>query len=460
MAGGQFFFSDKTYLERRKQLMTKVGKGKILLLGNGFSPMNYVDNHYPFRQDSSFLYYVGINLPDLYAVLDCDSGTVTLYGDDLTIDMIIWTGNQPSLSDLAAQSGITSVKPVSQLANDVNSETLYCPPYRGEHTLQLQQYTGVKEINPSHDLIMAIIEQRNIKSDEEIDQLQKAVDLTAQMHDHVMRHAKSGMKEYQLVGLANAFAWSHGCRFSFPPICTINGQTLHNHFYGNTINDGDMVLMDSGLEVESGYCGDMTRTYPVNGKFSERQGALYSIVNKAHDVAAEHSKPGTYYRDVHLEAAKVIATGLVELGWMKGNVDEAVQAGAHTLFFQHGLGHMMGLDVHDMENLGEINVGYDETIQKSKSFGLKSLRLGRKLVEGNVITIEPGLYVIPELIDKFQSEGKFLDFINYDVVNKNKDAGGIRIENDYVVTKEGVAVLGDPSETSIEAIEKIRNTHA
>ncbi len=457
MAGSQFFFPNRTYVERRQGLMDSVKGSKMLLLGNSYSPMNYKDNHYPFRQDSTFLYYIGINLPDLCAVIDSEAGITTLYGDDLTLDMIIWTGNQPSLSELGAQCGITEVKKMSSLKADLNAEVKYLPPYRGEHTLQLQDLLDGQDIVPSMDLIMAIIAQRNIKSEEEIAELDKAVGITARMHTHIMQHAQAGIKEYELVGVANAFAWKHNCQFAFPPICTINGQTLHNHYHGNTLSDGDMLLMDSGVQVESGYCGDMTRTYPVSGKYSSLQASLYTIVNAAHDHAASISKPGVYNRDVHLAAAKVITEGLIAMGWMHGDPDAAVAAGAHTLFFQHGLGHMMGLDVHDMENLGEINVGYDETIQKSTEFGLKSLRLGRQLREGNVITIEPGLYVIPELIDKFQSENKFSEYINYSEVNKYRDAGGIRIENDYVVRAHGVAALGSPDGTSVTETESLMN---
>jgi len=455
MAGLNFFFPQMTYTNRRQDLIDNVKESQLLLIGNTYSPMNYKDNHYPFRQDSTFLYYVGINLPDLCAIIDTDTGVITLYGDDLTMDMIIWTGNQPSLAELGGRSGITEIKKLSALKNDINENVKYLPPYRGEHTLLLQDLLSGNEIIPSMDFIMAVIEQRNIKSEEEIAELDNAVGITSRMHTHVMQHARDGMKEYELVGIANAFAWSHNCQFSFPPICTINGHTLHNHYHGNTMRDGDMVLMDSGVQMESGYCGDMTRTYPVSGKYSSLQASLYNIVNDAHNHAVSISKPDVYYRDVHLAAAKIITQGLVAMGWMQGDVDAAVAAGAHTLFFQHGLGHMMGLDVHDMENLGEVNVGYDETIQKSTEFGLKSLRLGRKLQDGNVITIEPGLYVIPELIDKFQSENKFSSFINYSEVNKYRDAGGIRIENDYVVRAGGIEVLGSPDGTSVAEVEAL-----
>lgn len=454
MSDSKFFFSSDTYINRRKLLMENVPNSKMFLLGNSYSPMNYKDNHYPFRQDSTFLYYIGINLPDLCAIIDSHTGETTLYGDDNTVDMIIWTGSQPLMSELGERSGITMVKPLSALQDDLNAETKCLPPYRGAHTVVYQKLFSEK-VEPSMDFIMAVIEQRNIKSEEEITQLDKAVNITARMHTHTMQHAQAGMKEYQLVGIANAFAWDHNCQFSFPPISTINGQTLHNLYYGNTINEGDMILFDSGVQIESGYCGDMTRTYPVSGKFNDLQATLYNIVEDAHTHAVSMSKPGVFYKDVHLSASKIIAQGLINMGLMIGDPEEIVAAGAHTLFFQHGLGHMMGLDVHDMENLGEENVGYDAKINKSTEFGLKSLRLGRQLQEGNVITIEPGLYIIPELIDKFQSEGKFENFINYYELNKYRSAGGIRIENDYVVREDGIEVLGSPDGTSVQEIEAL-----
>lgn len=456
MAGNQFFFDTSVYTKRREVLSKSIKKGQILLLGNSFSPMNYKDNYYPFRQDSSFIYYIGINLPDLCAIIDLDKNKTTLYGDDVTIDMIIWTGNQPSLSSLGSKVGIKKVKPLSALKNDLKKKVHYFPPYRSQHAELLKDLLGTKKIKPSKKLISAAVAQRNKKSSEEIEQLEKAVFLTSRMHDHVMLNAKRGMKEYELVGLASKFAFENNARFSFPPICTTNGQTLHNHYYGNTLKSSDTILFDSGLEIESTYCGDMTRCFPVGKRFSSIQKQLYKIVAEAHDVAVEHSKPGVHYKDVHLHSSRAIAKGLIEMGWMKGDPDEAVSQGAHSLFFQHGLGHMMGLDVHDMENLGEDKVGYDSTVKRSKQFGLRSLRLGKALEENYVITIEPGLYVIPELIDKFQGEKLFKDFINYDVVNKHRDAGGYRIENDYVVEESGVRALGEPMDFDVETVERFR----
>lgn len=455
MKVNEFAFSQEVYTSRRKSLMDRLPVSQILLIGNNYSSMNYRDNHYPFIQDSNFLYYIGMDIPGLSVIIDSNTGNTTLYGNDIDIDMIIWTGNQPSLKELGERCGITQIKAKSSLKSDIRTGIKYLPTYRSDHELQYQDLLSGATITPSLDLILAIIEQRNIKSEAELVQLDKAVDITSRLHTHLMINAKDGMKEYELVGVAKSFVSAHNCGLSFPPICTINGQTLHNHYHGNTMKNGDLLLMDCGARLANGYSGDMTRTYPVSGKFTTRQSDLYSIVNDAHDRAVEMSKPDIYYKDVHLAASKTIVEGLIDLGWMKGDPDEAVAEGAHTLFFQHGLGHMMGLDVHDMENLGEEYVGYDATISKSTEFGLKSLRLGRQLKEGNVITIEPGLYIIPELIDKFQSEGKFENFINYAVVNENRDAGGIRIENDYVVRSSGVEALGNPDGTSVEEVESI-----
>ncbi len=452
-----FFFPQKTYVDRRQQLMKSVKGGKILLLGNNESSRNYKDNWYPYRQDSSFLYYAGINLPGLALIIDCDGGEATLYGNNPSIDDIIWMGNQPSLEELASKVGIENVKPFHQLFLDVYHDMHYLPPYRPEHILMLEELLHLVELKPSDKLVSSIIAQRNIKSKEELEQLDQACTISAKMHKTVMQKAKPGMYEYELVGLASKVAMEHGGDFSFPPILTINGQTLHNHAHHNKIKKGDMILFDGGVEVSSGYCGDMTRTFPADKKYGSLQKNLYKIVHNAYTTARKMSKPGVYYQQVHLAAAKEITKGLKALGWMKGDVNAAVKAGAHALFFQHGLGHMLGLDVHDMENLGEENVGYDSTIKKSKQFGLRSLRLGRKLKEGFVLTIEPGLYVIPELIDKFEAEKKHLSFLNYNEINKYRDAGGIRIEDDFVVTKTGVRQLGDPLVTDVNEVEKLRN---
>ena len=333
---------------------------------------------------------------------------------------------------------------------------MYLPPYRSAHTIKLETYCDIKEINPSLKLIHAIVRQRNIKSAEEINYLHKASTYTANMHKVVMQFAKAGMSEYELVAQASKVALSKNAAWSFTPILTVNGQTLHNHNYGNTLKEGDLLLFDGGIEHSSGYAGDMTRTFPVSSKFTSQQKDIYNVVKAAHDIAIPASKPGVYYKDVHLLSCLEIAKGLTDIGLMKGDPEEAVEEGAHALFFPHGLGHMIGLDVHDMENLGENFVGYDDTIRKSTEFGLKSLRLARPLQTGNAITIEPGIYMIPQLIEKWQAEGIHAEFLNFDVINKYRDFGGIRIENDFVIEEQGAVLLGDALVYDAESVEALR----
>lgn len=452
-------FNQQTYIQRRNTLMKNLGKGSILLLGNRESSINFADNWYPFRQDSTFLYYAGLNLPDISILLDCAKGEATLFGDELNIDDIIWTGPLPSLKELAESVGIKNVLPSLQLQNYIDKTAHFLPPYKPEHILKLSELFGSRcdsELKSSEALIEAIVAQRNIKSEEEIQSLHEACNFTKNMHYELMSKAKEGMYEYELVSMAKAYGASNNVNFSFLPICTTRGHVLHNHSYGNKINNGDMVLFDGGLESSLLYAGDMTRTFPVNNTFSNIQRDLYQIVLNAQKKAISVSKIGVRFLDVHLAAAEILMEGLTSLGICKGDPKEAVKKGAHTMFFQCGLGHLMGLDVHDMENLGEQYVGYGKGMVKSKEFGLKSLRLGRPLEEGYVITIEPGIYIIPELIDKFHSENKFTDFINYSELNKIRNFGGIRIEDDFIVRKGGLELLGDPLAKEIKDVENIR----
>ncbi len=446
-------FSTTTYQQRRNSLMQNMGSGKILLFGNKESSVNFRDNWYPFRQDSTFLYYGGISLPDLYMLIDVDNETTTLFGNDLTLDDIVWTGPQPSLNDLAEQAGITHVERLNNLPDYLKEEIHYLPPYRPEHELLLHRYP-LKD--PSISLIKAIAEQRSVKSDEELDHMYEAANLTALMHETVIEYAKEGMKEHQLVSIASQVAWDHGVQWSFNPIMTINGNILHNHYYGNTLSAGDMVLFDGGIEVPSGYAGDMTRTFPVSSCFTPLQKDMYQIVLNAYEAAVEMLAPGVKFLDIHLRAAKALVSGLKGLGIMTGDPDEAVAAGAHTMFFQCGLGHLIGLDVHDMENLGEPYIGYTEDLVKSTEFGLKSLRLGKALEERYTVTVEPGIYIIPELIDRRRSEKKYEAFIDYTHLHKIRDFGGIRIEDDFVVTAEGSEILGEPLARTAEEMEELR----
>ncbi len=460
-------FTKDTYVQRRNILKEKVGSGLILLMGNDYSPMNYEDNIYHFRQDSSFLYYLGIDVAHVAAIIDVDENKTILFGNDLSVEYIVWMGVQPTMRELADKSGIEECQNYNNISTYLKSakskgqEIHFLPPYRAENMLKMEDWldTRVKDLksNISQKLIKAIIAQRSIKSAQELVQMENAVAITKEMHVAAMRAAKAGRKEHDLAGIAQGIAKGCGGELAYPIIMTVNGQTLHNHYHGNTLQDGQLVLGDFGAENGMHYAGDITRTFPVAKTFTQKQKEIYQLVLDAEENAIQALKPGIAYKTIHLQAAKDIAEGLKSLGLMKGDIDEAVTEGAHALFFPHGLGHMIGLDVHDMEDLGENLVGYGDGVERSTQFGLKSLRLGKELEEGNVLTVEPGIYFIPELIDQWQAENKFTDFLNYDKINTYRDFGGIRIEDNCLVTKDGHQVLGPRIPKTIEEVEAERN---
>jgi len=459
-------FSANTYKERRSKLKSLVGSGLILLPGNEEVGMNYRDNVYHFRQDSTFLYYTGIDRPDLFFIIDIGNNTETLYGNDLTVDQIVWTGPVDSLSVFATKSGINTIQPYNEaevvLKKAVQQKQAihYLLPYRGEIAIKLSEWLGipVKQLQPkvSMPLTRAVISQRSYKTGEEITELDKAVDLTSAMHLKAIQSSRPRITEYEIAGQLEGVATSGGGQLSFPIILTVNGQYLHNHAGSNVLKNGQMVLCDCGAETAMHYAGDMTRTFPVDKKFTAQQREVYDIVLNAQVAAVDALKPGVLFKEVHFLASEKLAEGLKQLGLLKGDMKEAVSLGVHTLFFQCGLGHMMGLDVHDMENLGEEYVGYTDTLKKSTEFGLKSLRLGRALEEGFVVTIEPGIYVIPELIDQWQAQNKHKDFVNYDKVNAFRSFGGIRIEEDYFITASGSRLLGKPFAKTANEIEALK----
>ena len=461
-------FSPETYVQRRTHLIESMDSGILLLLGNEESGMNYADNVYHFRQDSSFLYFCGLDFPSLAAIIDLDDGTTTLFGDDLSIDMIVWTGPQPSLKERASGAGITKVKPRSKLASTLQAakqmkRTIhFLPPYRPENEAKLYHMLGVPlgeaGEKASLELIRAIVGLRSIKSEEEIEQIEGAVGITNFMHLSAMGMANPDFKEADIAATVHQMALRMGGNLSFPIIASIHGEILHNHHHTNELESGRLLLVDTGAENAMHYAGDMTRTYPVDPRFTQKQKDVYNIVLAALDGAIDALKPGIEYREVHFLAAKIIAQGLKDLGLMKGNIETAVSKGAHALFFPHGLGHMMGLDVHDMEDFGEVHVGYAPGESKSPQFGLKSLRLARKLEPGFVLTVEPGIYFIPTLIDRWKEEGKFKDYLNYDAIEKYKDFGGIRIEDDYLITETGGQLLGEQVPKTVEAVEEVRNS--
>lgn len=458
-------FPADTYTHRRARLCEALQSGLLLFLGNDESPMNYPDNTYSFRQDSTWLYYFGIDHAGLAAVIDVDAQQATVFGNDLTIDDIVWTGPQPTVADLAAHAGVTKTAKAAALTEVLRAAQAtgrpihFLPPYRGEHRLKLADLLGQSQAEvargASLDLIRAVIAMRNYKTAEEVAEIERAVNITIDMHVTGMAMARPGMTERDIAARATEIALAGGGGLAFPVIATIHGETLHNHYHGNTLKSGDLFLLDAGAETAMRYAGDLTCTFPVDKTFTSRQKDVYQIVLDAHLAAVAAVKPGRPFREIHLLACRTLAEGLKGLGLMKGDMDAAVAEGAHAMFFQCGLGHMMGLDVHDMENLGEVWVGYDG-VAKSTQFGLKSLRLARPLEPGFVITVEPGLYFIPELMHRWKAEGKFLDFLNYDRIETFADFGGVRIEEDLLVTETGHRILGKPRPRTITEVEAIR----
>ena len=463
----QFRLFDKTvYVNRRAVLKKNVANGLILFLGNEESSMNYTDNWYPFRQDSNFLYYFGLNTAGLAAIIDADSGEETIFGNELTIDDIVWTGPLPTVSEMAAEVGVTKTAPynsiVAVIAKAISGgrNIHITPPYRPENKIRLAALTGssVQSLSEfvSVPLIKAIISQRSYKEACEVTEMDKASAISAEMHLAGMRFARPGMKEYEVMAKVKEVAYAHNASLSFNPIVTIHGETLHNLYSGNTLEEGQMVLCDAGAANDMNYAGDLTTTYPVGKKFSTKQKDVYNIVLHAHHTAVAMLKPGVLFKDVYLTAAQKIVEGMQSLGVMKGDAAEAVAAGAHAMFFQCGLGHMIGLDVHDMEDLGEPYVGYTDTLKKSTQFGMKSLRLGRALEPGFTLTVEPGIYLIPQLIDKWKAEQKFMEYINYTALEGYRDFSGIRVEEDYLITESGYKLLGKKLPMTVEEVEAVR----
>jgi len=455
-------FPREIYVRRRETLKKTVRTGLLLFLGNEESPMTYAANQYTFRQDSSFLYYWGLDAPGLAAVMDVDSGTEILFGDDPTVADIVWTGPQPLLRDKAESVGVPQAMPTAALAEIVaavvqrNRAVHYLPPYRPENILKIEKLLGVHpsfaKSYASVEFAKAVVAQRSIKAPEEIAEIEKAINITSEMQTYAMNAARAAMIEREIAGAMHGIALARGGDLAFPIIFSIHGETLHNHYHGNVMQNGNIVVNDCGAESELRYAGDLTRTFPVSGKFTDRQKDLYSIVLNAQEKALGAIRPGVAHRDIHLLACRTLASGLKEIGLMQGDVEEAVAAGAHAMFFQCGLGHMMGLDVHDMEDLGEQHVGY-EGMQRNPQFGLCYLRLAKPLRPGFVITTEPGIYIIPELIDQWKAEHKNGQFINYDLLERYRDFGGIRIEDDVLVTDSGCRLLGKPVPKTIEAVE-------
>lgn len=457
-------FSTQTYLKRREKLTQHIqDDGLILFLSNGESPINFEDNIFRFRQDSTFLYYFGIQQPHIAAIIDVKADKTIVFGDELSLDALVWMGRQETLKEKCKKAGVTETRVYADLSIYITSAQKasraihYLPPYQPANKIILSTLLQqpIVDLQPSIPLIQAIVSQREIKEEQEISEIEKALTISTAMHLTAMRMAKPGVKEYEIAAAIQKIAAQENCPLAYSSIVTVQGGILHNHYQGNTLQAGQLVLNDSGCETPMGYASDLTRTFPVNGKFTPEQRDLYQIVLQAFEGAKQQLKAGVTFKEVHLQAALLLAQGLIDFGLMKGKAEDAVAVHAHTMFFQCGLGHMMGLDVHDMEDLGEQYVGYtpDEP-KETQQFGLKSLRLGKALKVGHVLTVEPGIYFIPELIERWEAEKKYLDFINYDKLNQYKGFGGIRIEDNFRIEAKGYRHLGPELIRTVEEIEE------
>ncbi|MEL7162634.1 MAG: aminopeptidase P family protein, partial [Bacteroidota bacterium] len=423
-------FSAQTYTDRRRALALAIPRGLILLPGNREAPMNYRDNVYPFRQDSNFRYFAGHAIPDLMLTIDGGTGASRLWGNDISLDHVVWMGEQPSVAELAARIGAQrggTLDELSILLQQHAEEVHFLPPYRAERFAFLREHLGAAA-GASVELIKAVVALRSVKSAAELAEMDVAVATSMQMHAAAREHAAPGQLEAEVAGLIEGIAISANGRLSYPAIVTRNGHVLHNHYHGNVLKKGDLLLIDAGAEAPSGYAGDITRTFSVGAPLSSQQQAIYDIIDQAKTDCIAALRPGVKFRDVHTQAGRIIASGLKALGLMRGDIDEAVAAGAHALFMPHGLGHMIGLDVHDMEDLGEDLVGYDDEVQRSTQFGTRSLRLGRRLATGFALTVEPGIYFIPALIDRWRADGTCAEFIDFSALEAYRDFGGIRLE--------------------------------
>jgi Xaa-Pro aminopeptidase len=458
-------FKKEVYISRRVRLHEMMKSGLALFIGNVDSPMNYPANQYHFRQDSDFLYYFGLDMPGFAGLMDFDSGKDWIFGNDVDIDDIIWIGPQPTVKELAVGCGVVKTAPLTKLESVIGDavskkrKVHFLPPYRGENKMTLG---ALLRENPcqmktlaSLDLIKAVVSMRSIKEQVEIEEIEKAGAIAYEMHTTAMKMCRPGVKEQEIFGALEGIALSYGSGPSFPIILSINGQTLHNHNHDNILKKGRMMVTDAGAESNMHYSSDITRTTPVGGKFNHRQKEIYEIVLKANTESIMAAKPGISNRDLHLNACTIIASSLKELGLMKGDITEAVHQGAHALFMPHGLGHMMGLDVHDMEGLGENFVGYSDEVKRSTQFGLTFLRFALPYKPGHVFTVEPGIYFIPELISKWEAEGKHRDFINYKKLADWMEIGGVRIEDNVLITGKGYKLLGRPVPKTVADVEAL-----
>ena len=445
-------FSKSTYVERRNELKKLVGSGLIVLFGNNDSPANYPSNTYKFRQDSSFLYYFGLHRNGLVGVIDVDNDREYLVGDEIDIEDIVWYGSVTSVAEMAEMTGVARTAAMRELPAIVESakaqgeEVHFLPPYRFDNQIQIMDLLGIypsqQKAAASLKLIAAVVKMRTTKTEEEIAELERAAEIGYEMHTTAMRLCRPGITEQYIGGMVDGIANAYGCMVSFQTIATQHGEVMHGNPSPAKLEAGRLMLVDAGAETNENYCSDNTRTTPVSGVFTQKQKDIYNIVVECHDHVLEVAKPGVKWWDVHFAVCRIITERLQQLGLMKGDVEESLKAGAHAMFLPHGLGHSMGMDVHDMEGLGQVYVGFDNEVRPSTQFGTNALRFGRRLQKGFVITDEPGIYFIPALIDDWKKNGTNAQFLNFDKIDEYRDFGGIRIEDDVLITDEGCRFIG------------------
>lgn len=445
-------FSKSTYVERRNELKKLVGSGLIVLFGNNDSPANYPSNTYKFRQDSSFLYYFGLHRNGLVGVIDVDNDREYLVGDEIDIEDIVWYGSVTSVSEMAEMTGVARTAAMRELPAIVESakaqgeEVHFLPPYRFDNQIQIMDLLGIhpsqQKAAASLKLIAAVVKMRTTKTEEEIAELERAAEIGYEMHTTAMRLCRPGITEQYIGGMVDGIANAYGCMVSFQTIATQHGEVMHGNPSTAKLEAGRLMLVDAGAETNENYCSDNTRTTPVSGVFTQKQKDIYNIVVECHDHVLEVAKPGVKWWDVHFAVCRIITERLQQLGLMKGDVEESLKAGAHAMFLPHGLGHSMGMDVHDMEGLGQVYVGFDNEVRPSTQFGTNALRFGRRLQKGFVVTDEPGIYFIPALIDDWKKNGTNAQFLNFDKIDEYRDFGGIRIEDDVLITDEGCRFIG------------------
>ena len=445
-------FSKSTYVERRNELKKLVGSGLIVLFGNNDSPANYPSNTYKFRQDSSFLYYFGLHRNGLVGVIDVDNDREYLVGDEIDIEDIVWYGSVTSVAEMAEMTGVARTAAMRELPAIVESakaqgeEVHFLPPYRFDNQIQIMDLLGIhpsqQKAAASLKLIAAVVKMRTTKTEEEIAELERAAEIGYEMHTTAMRLCRPGITEQYIGGMVDGIANAYGCMVSFQTIATQHGEVMHGDPSTAKLEAGRLMLVDAGAETNENYCSDNTRTTPVSGVFTQKQKDIYNIVVECHDHVLEVAKPGVKWWDVHFAVCRIITERLQQLGLMKGDVEESLKAGAHAMFLPHGLGHSMGMDVHDMEGLGQVYVGFDNEVRPSTQFGTNALRFGRRLQKGFVVTDEPGIYFIPALIDDWKKNGTNAQFLNFDKIDEYRDFGGIRIEDDVLITDEGCRFIG------------------